>query len=69
MPRLDGWMILQRLKTLPETAHIPVVICSVLSQEHLALSLGAVQVLRKPVSSETLINTVEELLDLPDRTE
>jgi CheY-like chemotaxis protein len=67
MPRLDGWMILQRLGTLPETARIPVVICSVLSQEHLALSLGAMQVLRKPVSSEALVKTVEELLVLPDR--
>ena len=62
MPRLDGWTILQQLKTLPEMARIPVVICSVLSQERLALALGAARVLRKPVSSDTLVRTVEEFL-------
>jgi len=66
MPQEDGWDILQSLKTLPETASIPVVICSVLSQPHLALALGAAEVLRKPISEETLLATVKKVLALED---
>jgi CheY-like chemotaxis protein len=62
MPREDGWAILQRLKTTPETACIPVVICSVLSQPRLALALGAAEVLRKPVTEETLLQAVRRAL-------
>jgi CheY-like chemotaxis protein len=62
MPREDGWIILQRLKTLPETADIPVVVCSVLEQPALAMSLGASDVLRKPIREELLVKTVSEVL-------
>ena len=62
MPREDGWNILQRLKNTPETANIPVVICSVLSQPHLALALGAAAVLQKPIAQETLLGAVQNLL-------
>jgi CheY-like chemotaxis protein len=62
MPQQDGWDILQRLKTMPETANVPVVICSVLSQPHLALSLGAAKVLQKPIDQAVLLQIVEELL-------
>jgi CheY-like chemotaxis protein len=62
MPKEDGWGILQRLKTMPETAGIPVVICSVLSQPQLALTLGAAQVLRKPVTADVLHRTLQSLL-------
>ncbi len=63
MPDEDGWNILQRLKTLPETASIPVVICSVLSQPSLALALGATRVLQKPIDQRLLLETVQALLD------
>ena len=62
MPREDGWMILQRLKVLPETAHLPVIIYSVLSQPSLALALGAVAVLRKPVEEAPLMRAIEDVL-------
>lgn len=62
MPGEDGWDILNRLKSEPLTAHIPVVICSVLKQPDLALSLGAVEVLNKPIQEETLIGAVHRLL-------
>ena len=66
MPREDGWDILNYLKRTPATAHIPVIICSVLSQPSLALSLGAEAVLRKPIQEETLIQTVERILAQAD---
>lgn len=62
MPREDGWDILQRLRAAPETASIPVVICSVLSQSRLALALGAVEVLGKPLDQAALLRTVQRLL-------
>ena len=62
MPREDGWAILQRLKALPGTADIPVVICSVLSQPQLALALGAAQVLRKPITADALLQALRALL-------
>ncbi|MBN1401218.1 MAG: response regulator [Anaerolineae bacterium] len=64
MPQQDGWKLLQRLKTHDETASIPVVICSVLSQVGLATALGAAAVVQKPVSEEVLIETVGRVLSL-----
>lgn len=54
MPHRDGWALLSQLKAAPATARIPVVICSVLNQPQLAVSLGAVGYLRKPVRQQDL---------------
>jgi len=62
MPGENGWELLQRLKTLPETREIPVTICSVLSQPSLALSLGAVRVLQKPIAERDLVGAVQGAL-------
>ena len=40
LPGKDGWQLLQSYKSHPATAEIPVLICSVLEMEELALSLG-----------------------------
>ncbi|MCD6289989.1 MAG: response regulator, partial [Anaerolineae bacterium] len=50
MPEQDGWDLLQALLNRPETCQIPVVICSVLKQKELALSLGATAFLAKPIT-------------------
>ncbi len=63
MPREDGWGILQRLKSRPETAAIPVIICSVLSQPRLALALGAETVLCKPITADGLLEALRQLLE------
>jgi CheY-like chemotaxis protein len=62
MPQQDGWKLLQRLKAWDDSAAIPVIICSVLSQTDLAMALGAAAVIQKPISEETLIRTVEQVL-------
>ena len=69
MPKEDGWDILQTLRTAPETAKVPIVICSVLNQPRLALALGATEVLQKPIDRTTLLRTVRQLLTLNDRPE
>lgn len=62
MPQWDGWSVLQYLRAMPQTARLPVVVCSVLSQPRLALALGANAVLRKPIAEETLLRTIREAL-------
>ena len=58
LPRQDGWIILKALKSQARTAHIPVVVCSVIAQPELALALGAAEVLTKPISPEALLAAV-----------
>ena len=60
LPGADGWQILQRFKNHPSTADIPVLICSVLAMEELALSLGADGYLKKPPARDELLATLEE---------
>jgi CheY-like chemotaxis protein len=48
LPHTDGWKMLQNLKSHPQTQSIPVLVCSVLENPDLALSLGADAYLRKP---------------------
>ncbi len=55
MPGIDGWEILQKLKSDPETYAIPIIICSVWDQPDLAYSLGANGFLKKPISQPDLL--------------
>ena len=61
MPHRDGWTILRALKTRPNTARIPVIVCSVIDEPDLALALGAAAVLTKPISPEDLLQTIQGL--------
>ena len=69
LPGSDGWVILQGLKTSPETAHLPVIVCSVLQQPQLALSLGAACVLRKPIRDLELLGAIGAVLGEPSEGE
>ena len=59
LPHTDGWKMLQTLKSHPRTKPIPVLVCSVLDNADLALSLGADAFLRKPPDR---INFLEALV-------
>jgi CheY-like chemotaxis protein len=61
MPDQDGWDLLQLLSNQPATAHIPIMICSVLKQKQLALSLGATAFLEKPFTEQTLLDALADL--------
>jgi CheY-like chemotaxis protein len=61
MPGQDGWDVLQRLVTRPETSRIPVIVCSVLKQQELAFSLGAAGFLEKPLTGPALLSALAEL--------
>jgi CheY-like chemotaxis protein len=58
MPSIDGWEVLQMLAAHPHTRHIPVIICSVLKERELALSLGAAAFLPKPVTQAALLQAL-----------
>ena len=60
MRDVDGWQVLQGLRTDPATRHIPVLVCSVLNDSELAYSLGAVGYLRKPVSQAQLVRALDQ---------
>jgi CheY-like chemotaxis protein len=55
MPKQDGWDFLRTLKLDARTREIPVIICSVLNEPELALMLGAVASLPKPLSQQALL--------------
>ena len=62
MPREDGWEILQRLKKAHITRRIPVIVCSVLNEPELALSMGASGYITKPVTQTDFIQAMQNHL-------
>lgn len=64
MPQIDGWEVMGQLLHHPRTYQIPVLICSIVAQEELALSLGARGFIRKPVSRQTLLNALAQHLPM-----
>lgn len=62
MPGMDGWQVLGKLREIPETANIPIIMQSMLSERELGLSLGADDYLTKPVDKSDLPNAVRKLL-------
>jgi CheY-like chemotaxis protein len=62
MPEVDGWEMLGRLRAHPASADIPIVICTILDQERLALSLGASGFVRKPMTREALLAALDAVV-------
>lgn len=63
MPEKDGWTVLGRFREHPKTRDVPIIVCTILPQEHLALTLGAAEFIRKPVDRTTLLTALERQLD------
>ena len=61
LPGMDGWEFLTKLKADQRLAHVPVVILSIVADSNRGLSLGAAQVLQKPVSAEDLQTALSKL--------
>ena len=61
MPDIDGWELLQRLRADPTTSAAPVVICSVINDPELALSLGATASLTKPFDRSDVLDVLRQL--------
>jgi len=63
MPDIDGWTVLQDLRMDPDTASVPIVVCSVMHDPGLAAALGASAYLTKPVSRLELLSTLRRFLE------
>ncbi len=59
LPDIDGWRLLMHLRENPETRQIPVLVCSVIREEDLALSLGAAHFLSKPVNPAQFVQGLD----------
>jgi len=65
MPHMDGWSVLQKLKSDPELKQIPVFVVSIMDNKPLAFSLGIQDYLMKPFTREQLLSKLN--LTRPDR--
>jgi CheY-like chemotaxis protein len=61
IPGRDGWEFLVALKEAHHTRDIPVIICSVVREPELALSLGASACLQKPVDQKQLLRVLSQI--------
>jgi CheY-like chemotaxis protein len=59
MPSVDGWRVLQSLKSEPRTASIPIVVCSIVDNRPLGYRLGASDYLIKPVEPNALLQSLQ----------
>jgi CheY-like chemotaxis protein len=64
---LDGWRVLQELKSNPNTKHIPIIICSIQVDPEKAFRTGATDYLLKPILEEDLVQVVQGLRKGIDR--
>ncbi|MGF1516806.1 MAG: diguanylate cyclase domain-containing protein [Nodosilinea sp.] len=67
MPGIDGFEACRQIKQLPETAHIPVIFITALTDvDHIAacFSLGAVDYINKPIQEIELLSRVKNHLEL-----
>ncbi len=58
LPGMDGWHVLEDLKSDPATTDVPVIIVSIVDERTRGLSLGASDHLVKPVSREELLTSL-----------
>ncbi len=59
MPGIDGWELLRAMREHPALAATPIVVCTVLPQRDLALSLGASDFVQKPTTGRAFRAALE----------
>lgn len=61
MPGIEGWTVLDALKSDPDTRHYPVIICSIIEDLEKGFNLGASDYLVKPILEEDIVNALDKL--------
>jgi adenylate cyclase len=69
LPNMSGWLLLEKLKENPETASIPVLVCTVSEDEDKARKLGATAFLQKPFAPDQLLTYIGDLLPQAAQTD
>ena len=59
LPDVDGWELLTYLHASPDATRIPVLVCSVVRDHELALSLGASHCVAKPIGRQAFIQALD----------
>ena len=62
MPKTDGWAVLGALKSDPDLCGIPVIMVTIAHDRAIGLSLGAAEVMTKPVNRSELTSLLRQLL-------
>jgi CheY-like chemotaxis protein len=62
LPYADGWQLLSHLSQRSETRDIPIIVCSVVKEERLALALGATAFLSKPIRPRQFVAALDRVL-------
>jgi len=62
LPDADGWELLAHLREHPATRAVPIIVCSVVREEELALDLGAALYLPKPVRRRQFVEALDQAL-------
>ncbi|MCC7451321.1 MAG: response regulator [Anaerolineae bacterium] len=60
MPSMDGWAVLNTLKSDPLLKHIPVIMMTIVSDRNMGYALGASDYLTKPVDRNQLIDVLRK---------
>jgi two-component system, cell cycle response regulator len=69
IPKVDGLTLCRRLREDTETAHIPVVVFSILSAATRAQEAGAKAFVRKPLIESVFLSTIEDVIAAHAATE
>jgi len=59
LPDIDGWELLTQVHAHPRGREIPVIVCTVVREQELALSLGAAVFVDKPIRRREFIEALE----------
>jgi len=62
MREVDGWELLQRLRSQRGLEGVPIIVCSILDERELALALGAQSYLKKPIVPDDLLAALDQAL-------
>jgi response regulator RpfG family c-di-GMP phosphodiesterase len=63
------WSFITAVRTNPETARLPIILCSTLDLRRRGAELGVAATLIKPVMPQTLFATVTAVMQSPDASE
>lgn len=62
MPEMDGWTVLKALKEDPEVKDIPVIMVSIVENKPMALDVGALDSLTKPIAWDRLVDLTRDVV-------
>lgn len=60
MPSMDGWAVLSKLKADEDTANIPVIMSTIVSDRNMGFALGATDYVTKPVDRDQMLRIVNK---------